>query len=158
MILSYFFFLIFTCFLGGIFGIFWESVLFYLSFSVLREYAGGFHATKEIVCLLSTSCSIFICILTISLMEHLNATGLSIGLLLTGSIVVSLLCPMDSEEKPLSAAEKKYYGNKVRKIVVCYVVTAFLSNAIGKYEVTLALVVAVIFEGCLLTLGKLKSR
>ena len=39
---------------GSALGIFWESILFYFMFSILREYAGGIHAKTERGCMLST--------------------------------------------------------------------------------------------------------
>ena len=59
LLLSKMFFLGIAMAFGAIWNVFWESLLFYIMFSILREYAGGVHASKEAICLISTTTSMF---------------------------------------------------------------------------------------------------
>ena len=47
LLLSRGIYLLVTSIFGAVFGILWENVLFYVSFSLLREYAGGIHAKQN---------------------------------------------------------------------------------------------------------------
>lgn len=54
LLLSSTLYLIVVAIFGSVFGVLWESIVFYLLFSILRGYAGGIHAKTERGCMLST--------------------------------------------------------------------------------------------------------
>ena len=56
---------------GIIQNVLWESIVFYIEFSVLWQYAGGYHASKENVCMVATSGLLFVFALAIWLAERI---------------------------------------------------------------------------------------
>lgn len=48
-----------TALFGFLFGTLWENIVFYIMFSILRGYAGGFHASSESTCAFLTIAALF---------------------------------------------------------------------------------------------------
>lgn len=102
-----------TILLGFLFGLILESIVFLISFSFLRTYAGGYHCQKAINCYL-TSNGIMVLVMAIvkfTPKEHIIIIGC---ILLLMSIPVLLkFAPMETPSKPLNQDERKYYRKKV---------------------------------------------
>lgn len=141
---------------GILFDTFWESVLFYILFSVLRGYAGGIHASSENVCMISTALSLFFASAGIRRMEISGCVEASVWLLLLGSLAVFVLNPLDSEEKPLSDSERRYYQRIARGIVIMTTIGALESVALGYQKIIYVASLVVVLEGILLVSGKVK--
>ena len=147
------FFLVSALF-GWMFGVLWESMVFYIMFSTLRSYAGGFHASKESVCMCCTTAALFVSSLSIRYMERIGNPVIPFCILVVCGAVVYLLAPLDSVDKPLTRTELVLYRQKTRVIVV-----AILFLAIGGYWLHLPSVIhaasaGVALESCLLSIGK----
>lgn len=158
LLLSYSFFFSVTIVFGLFFRKLRESILFYISFSILREYAGGYHAKKEITCFISTTCSLLICVALIYWIEKYNLVCAFMGLSIGGAGIVSLMGPLDSQEKSLSCKEKKHYRRKTRIIIAWYVALAVTGYIVKMPGIAVSLSIAVIFEACLLSLGEISSK
>lgn len=111
------FFLVSALF-GWMLGVLWESVVFYIMFSTLRSYAGGFHASKESTCTCCTTASLFLASLSICILSEIESVIVPLTMLLVCSAVVYLLSPLDSEDKPLAYSEYNHYRLKTRGIVI----------------------------------------
>ncbi len=141
---------------GIIFGCIVESIVFYISFMVIREYAGGFHASTELRCFILSTSSILLSTYCISIIKEHDFDTVFIILLSLSSLIIILLTPLDTEEKPLTKTEKINFRKKTLVILVVLLIIliatfnrlSFLSFPIGT---------AIILEGVLLTLGKLKK-
>lgn len=134
-----------------------ECVIFYISFMLVREYAGGFHASSEIRCFLISSISIIASVSFIKVTAAKNTDILFITLFVLAVSVIALFSPIDTEEKPLTPNERKNFRKK-SLIILCilFLVCAvffkhfrFVSTSVGT---------AVILEGIMLTAGKLKNH
>lgn len=158
MFLSQTAFLLMTILFGLIWGIVWESIIFYIVFSLLRKYAGGYHASKECTCTIVTICSSFACIMTIFLLGRANAVLISMVLLLLNSSIVFRLSPLDTEEKPLNASERNHYRQITHRVLIAVLICVALSYLSRHYGVIFCVSVAVTMEGILLLLGWRKSR
>lgn len=92
--------------LGDIF----VGLLFEISYSVLRIYAGGYHASSAKMCKWLTYISTFICILIIFMV---NVDGIILHSLVAFFIcLIGVNAPVENENKPLSKMEKKVYKRK----------------------------------------------
>lgn len=103
---------------GCMFGALWESAVFYIMFSTLRSYAGGYHASKESVCTCCTTASLFLASLCIWILSEVESVIVPMCVLALCGAVVYFLSPLDSEDKPLSYSEYDYYRWKTRVIVI----------------------------------------
>jgi accessory gene regulator B len=84
-----------------------ESAIFYITFILLRSYAGGVHAKTETVCTILTTLAIGIATALIRMLESTNAK-ISLCFLFC-NICLLAFSPLDSREKPLDAEEKCRY-------------------------------------------------
>lgn len=92
--------------LGDIF----VGLLFEISYSILRIYAGGYHASSAKMCKWLTYISTLICILIIFMV---NVDGIILHSLVAFFIcLIGVNAPIENENKPLSKMEKKVYKRK----------------------------------------------
>ena len=158
MVLSQTLFLIVALIFGLLFSSFWESFTFYVLFSSLRCYAGGIHASKENTCTLYTVVALFLSVVCIYAQKSINNSFFSFVVLVVGSVVVYLLCPLDTEDKPLTFTEVCQYKRKSRLIVVGSLLIAIIATFIHLEGILYAAATSLTLESILLLLGTLKNR
>lgn len=151
------FFLI-SAFFGWMFGVLGESVVFYIMFSVLRCYAGGFHASKESTCTCLTVVALFLSSLSIWHMEKIGNVIIPLCILAACSTVIFVLAPMDSNAKPLTHAELILYKQKSRAIVIVIWVISIIGCCVQLLTVFYAVSASMMLASCLLALGKLYAH
>lgn len=108
-----------TAALGCVFGLLWESIVFLISFSAIRMYAGGYHCQKAIHCYIMSS-GIMVGVLTVVKLTPIKYM-LPIGmvLLLVSVPVILKFAPVGATNKPLDEVEKKHYRKiTIRNLVV----------------------------------------
>ena len=149
------FFLVSALF-GWMFGVLWESMVCYIMFSTLRSYGGGFHASKESVCTLCTTVSLFLASASIWYMERIGNTVIPFGILVVCGAVVYLLAPLDSEDKPLTRAEMVLYRQKTRVIDIAIVIISIVGLCLHLPAILHAASISMALECVLLVLGKVK--
>lgn len=150
----YYFLVSFAC--GIILNSLLESVIFYIMFSLLRAYAGGVHASTELVCTISTTLSIIGCNVIIKLFIMQEWLVFSIVAFILTAFFVVVLSPLDSPNKPLSEAEKKHYKKISLLILLAIVLTACIAVFFKKYNIFYACTAVTFFESLLLIIGKIK--
>ncbi len=149
-------FLIITAIFGIIAELLFESLIFYLTFVIIRRYAGGYHAKTEVRCLLLSIIIVATSILLIKVSTIYANNIFAFLMTIVSSGVIMALCPVDSKEKPLCEKEKKYY----RKIswIVIVIINIFLI-IVSVFEFKLVIVpcsVSLFVESILLIFGKIK--
>lgn len=149
------FFLVSALF-GWMLGVLWESIVFYIMFSTLRSYAGGFHASKESVCTCCTTVSLFLSSLSIWYMERIGNLAILFCILTVCATVVYLLAPLDSEDKPLTFNEIIEYRRISKIIIVLIVIIAICGDLIYGPGILCSATTCMILECFLLILGKAK--
>ena len=86
------------------------GLLFELSYSIVRIYAGGYHASTERICIWLTYISTLLCIV---LIFYLPLIPIAMNILLGISIVVLFVySPVENANKPLNQREKEVYRKK----------------------------------------------
>jgi len=94
--------------IGVALGMFFECLALFISFFLIRKFAGGFHAQKGWQCYLFTIVTITGILLLIKLLHKHN--DIVFYVLLTASVLlIFVLSPVDSPNKPFSENEKKVY-------------------------------------------------
>lgn len=94
-----------------------ELIVFIVFFSGLRSYAGGYHARTHIECIILSFCLFVISASSSAyLMEYGNIL-LILGVLFS-VIMVFMLAPTESENKPLSKRERVKYKRISRILVI----------------------------------------
>lgn len=156
VLLSQGFFFLISALFGCIFGTLWESVVFYIMFSTLRCYAGGFHASKESVCMCCTTASLFLASLSIWILSEVESVMIPWCILVLCGAVVYLLSPLDSEDKPLTSNDFREYRRKSRVIVIVLTIIAMGGECMHLSGILNATITSMALESFLLIFGKVK--
>lgn len=157
LLLSRGLFLLVTAAFGAIWGVLWESVLYYALFSLLRGYAGGIHAEKESTCLICTTVAM---LSAVSLIRWLEAPGngeVGLGMLLVGLAGVLLFSPLDTSEKHLSPEERIRYRRQSLATAFAAVTGSLAIAALGWFVPLAITAPAMALEGLLLTAGAFRN-
>lgn len=120
----------------------YETVLFLLTFAVLRAFAGGFHADTHFFCvlLLIANQMVFITFLFVLPKDFFGAVSI-LGAILA-CLVIFVLSPIENKNKLLSTHEKHRNRQISRKITLLYlavliVLATFISTR--KYSLSISL-------------------
>lgn len=143
---------------GALVGNLWDSIFFYILFSLLRGYAGGLHADREAVCLFSTTASLFLAAKIIFCLRRGNYVILSCGVLVVCSALVLLIAPLDSDSKPLGESEMRHYRKVTRLLTLLINLSSFVWLMAGYPQFLFISCVVTGVEAVLLILGKAKRR
>lgn len=153
MLLSWALFFVLTCVFGLLLRVPGESLLFYVTFSLLRSYAGGVHARTEKACTILTALTMVVCVMAIRLLEEFNMEITALSLLAVGAVFVFTLCPLDTKEKPLEPDERKHYRKITQVIAILYVIVALFAYYTGHSGVLCSTSISVFVESVLLIVG-----
>lgn len=157
VLLSQILYLIIAIILGSIFKSVFESVIFYIAFQFIRRYAGGYHAKTETRCEILSTLSILCCIVLIKLSKMYDIRIALLSISLVFAVLIFILCPLDTPEKPLNDKEYKYF-RKISWIILSLIIVAIIVPFIFKFNVVFAPCCAsLILEGVLIGTGKIKK-
>ena len=111
--------------IGIVFGKVVEMLFFVSAFIIIRSYAGGYHASTPLRCYLLTT---LINIIVLSVMKFIKLDMIIvIGLLVIASIVILLMSPVDTKNKPIDDIEYLYYRKKTIIVWSIEVIIALVS-------------------------------
>ncbi|MGG7162762.1 accessory gene regulator B family protein [Clostridium ihumii] len=143
-----------TFFLGFIFNVFWQSIIFLISYMLLRTYAGGYHANTKNRCYILSVVIMIICFFLINNFELTMKFGVLLSAI--SGILIFTLAPVANDVKPLEEVEVKIYKNKARKIFVIEFAIAIIAEMLGKNSIFCTIVLSISTTSILLALGYLK--
>lgn len=158
IILSHILYAIICIICSAVFGVIVQGVIFYLTFSFLRSYAGGYHASTEARCIAFSSVAILICVYCISLSERFDLRIPFTASAAAASIALLAFAPVDCSEKPLSKEEKHEYRKKSIALWLVYIIAVVVSAVLSYYKITYALSAAITLSGVMVTLGYIKNK
>lgn len=126
IILNYVFFFGYSLLFGSLLGIPWQSIVFFISIVILRRYAGGYHADTETRCLIITTSYLSVGIVFIKLLcnEIIRINFHYIITTIICALIILMLCPCDSPEKPLE--EKQIRVIKIKNTVLVFVLLTLI--------------------------------
>lgn len=157
ILLSQILYFIIAVIFGIIFNVLLQSVVFYIAFQFIRKYAGGYHASTEGRCEIMSALSILACIVMIWLSRSYDFSLLLFCISLVAVLVIAVLCPLDTPEKPLSNKELKYF----RKIswLILFIIAALIvvSYIFGWSYIFSPCCISLILESILIIAGKIKQ-
>lgn len=153
--LSYIFFFCIVLLWGALFKTLLENVLLYFLFTVLRGYAGGFHASSEKRCTMYTIVALFLSSLGIKFLNIINRPVIAFATLIAGSLIIFLLSPLDTPAKPLNEEERRHFRKITRTILTIICMASFSFAIYQKYAVMYASTICIILESILVLLGKI---
>lgn len=157
MLLSRTLYFILTLIFGVLLNIVLESIVFYVAFQFIRTSAGGIHASSELKCEVATTLSLLLCLGVVKLCDLYNLKIVIIILTIVAVVLIFLLCPLDTPEKPLNKKEKVYFRKKSWIILLIILIVIGVSSYFEINTLIYSCSVSLILEGILLFLGKIKE-
>lgn len=94
-----------TIMMGGVLGIYWQSIIFWFTLSILRKYSGGCHADTEKKCYFISFVIVALSLLCIKFMNY--DKGWAIILQTISLLVILFLVPIENKNHILDKEEKK---------------------------------------------------
>lgn len=157
MIVSYSFFFLISLFIGTLVKISIEAALFFISFSLIRNHAGGIHASSEARCTIITIISIMISITILKIMICYTLGILSIVLMFVAIFCLCFIKPVDNSNKELDKLEKHHQHKKVMIISTSFTILFFILFVIKKQSIAFSLSVSMFLAAILLLAGKIQN-
>lgn len=143
---------------GIVFGVWIESIVFFVSFMAVRKYGGGYHADSETKCEILSILSIIICIIAIRVTYLFDMRWMLLVLSVVSAVIVFVVCPLDTPDKPLNDKEFKHY-RKITRIIVLGMLSVVIVSFYLKTNMLFAPCCAgLILEGVLSALGKIRKQ
>lgn len=112
--------------LSIVFSTLWEGLLFFVAFTLLRSFTGGYHCYSYLRCNMLYVGTFLICVLLYRWLVPITPAVWAVtvlSLLLSGGIVIKF-SPVEHENKPLDAAQKKSCRKKAIAVYVGIAVAA----------------------------------
>lgn len=155
MVTRLFFFLI-TVAAGLFLGVPCESAVFYIVFFPLRTYAGGIHAKTEAACTVLTTIAMGAVVFSIKMLETSNTEILP--LLISSNLCILLFSPLDSQEKPLDAEDRRKYRKICYGLLIVWDAVATAAAILTLPVLYYPVACGMFLEAVLLSIGKLCNR
>lgn len=142
---------------GIIFNVILESIIYYIAFRFIRNYAGGYHASTETKCEVLSTLSMFACVVLIKSSKTYNFQIALIIISAISTVCILSICPLDTPQKPLSHTEFNYF-RKVSWLILFIIVLAIIVSYVFKIQIVLVpCCLSLIFESILLIVEKIKQ-
>lgn len=144
-------------FIGILFGMVSESIIFLIAYMSLRRFAGGFHSRTPILCYVYSMIIIAgnLWIVKVWLSDKII---ISIFLLLIGSALIFLLSPVEDMNKPLDMLEYKVYQKKCFLILIIEIICYAIISLVNLRKAAVMISAAVFNLGLIVLLGKVKNK
>ena len=157
MIISYIVFFLISFLFGLFLNIPFASLVFYISFCLVRNFAGGVHANTELKCDIITTLSMFLSEIVIKFFIEKILVEISFVMLLISSICLCVIKPVAAFQKSISKTEQIFFHKKVILITTIILTISVISMVIGAYNITISFSVAVTFANILLIIGRVQQ-
>lgn len=158
LLFSHTMFFLLTVLCGVLLQIIPESILFYISFSLIRSYAGGIHAKTETACTVFTSLSIVASVVAIKLGAVYDPFMAAAVLMVVSATAILCIAPLDTQEKQLTSAERKRFRRITLLILICVVFLTIAACVCHLPSVFYVCAVSVNLEGVLLLAGSINQN
>lgn len=159
LLISHSVFLALVFVFGLVFGCLIENIVFYAAFQFARRYAGGYHAATETKCEIVSALSLLACSAIIKLSKLYDIQLYIVSITLICAIVIFVLCPLDTPEKPLNNNEFKRFRLISQLILLVILALIAVAYYFDLRFMLVPLCMSLILEGILLAAGnKFKQK
>lgn len=136
--------------IGIIFHSLLQTILFLVAFMLLRSCAGGYHASTPLRCYLLTVCMITVVVATLKYIEW--NVWILLGMLIGAGVIILLLAPVDTENKPIDGVEYVYFRKMTIRVLFIEVLLAIVCIVFrfrdGAESIVVAMVVLAVALCC----------
>lgn len=113
------------------FQVFFEGVIYLITFAILRKNTGGFHFNNYILCI---GIYWITCVISFAMLKEIHITeNLKLLIILLCYIYILIVSPIENKNNPLSSNQIKYLTIKIRKIIFFLFMLAIFLKAKSLY-------------------------
>lgn len=138
---------------------FLESIIYTITFSLLRQYGGGYHAETKQKCFVL---SVLMLICAIFIIKKAQSCDVFIILeaVITFLSVIYIIttAPIDTPNKRLDADELRIYGKRTGITVCILVIILGICLYIKAYRFSTAIMIGIIMEAYLMLKGQINNK
>lgn len=143
--------------IGFAFGMFLETAVFVVFYSVLRSYAGGYHAKTRTGCYVISWVMMAVVLAIVKFCPRIAAGQASfIGVVLSLPPVL-YLSPVGSPNRPLDASEAEHYKKIVRVILALEAAAFLVLWRLQLFQFSLAVCMSLVSVSVMLLLQKAQT-
>lgn len=144
--------------LGLVFNLLTESLVFYLSFIVIRKFSGGYHAKTPVRCYLFSFASNIIILCLVKWLSSINTLFIFIFIIfeLLCVVLILLISPLDTENNPLTGQEKKMYRMLTSIITILIFIISSLCFFKGYRNIGSSMICGVVMSALVLLMRKIQ--
>lgn len=146
-----------TIFIGMIFGMVLESMIFLLIYIPIRSYAGGYHANSNLKCYFLSCLLIIFVLLVIFYMPDKSYINITIGVICVATPIILILAPIEDYNKPIDDKERQVFKNKIRLILAFYIGITIICIELGIKNIAVVIAITMFMLSTILVLGKIKN-
>lgn len=157
ILISYITFFLVSLLFGIALNIPFVSMIFFISFCSVRNFAGGIHANTEVKCDILTTISILISEILIKVFIDYHLIWVAFAMLILSSISLIAIKPVASLQKEISRQEQLYFHKKVIVLTVVTFIVAVICIIFEVYSIMVSLSMGLFLASILLVLGKMQQ-
>lgn len=120
--------------IGFSFNMVWQIVVFMISYSLLRAYAGGYHTSTQLRCYLFSIIMVMSVLWGLSQIPRNGIICIIINVI--SSIIIFKLAPVEDQNKPLSQLEQVAFKERTNIILIILIGLIVLFWFIGLWEIS----------------------
>lgn len=133
---------------------FWQFIIFISLFSVLRSYAGGYHAKTRIRCFIQSMLLIIAAVMIINITQKITYIIIPLSLsALVACAVIWRIAPVDTKNKRLNFDEKVPLRKKTRITLAVEIIIGIVLYLLNFKMVSCAVALSII-ASCVLLLAE----
>ncbi len=153
-----FFFAVIIIIAGALYDCFFESIIFTIAFTLLRQYSGGYHADRENKCFVLSTLMLIIALGIIKLIKIFPQFIFPFGVITFISIVyVFVAAPIDTPNKRLDKDEIRVYGKRARIFLMLLTITAIVLYALNLNIFACAVMTGIVMSAYLMLKGQISN-
>lgn len=142
--------------IGLLSGMLWQSVVFILSYGLIRPVAGGYHARTQRNCYLF---SVLLIVIVLSMLKWFPLSSIvCILVLLFSGAVIFILAPVEDENKPLDETEQMVYRHRSRIVLSVLSALTLLFLVTGLVPIANNITLSLLVSAIMLILGIIKNK
>lgn len=144
-----------TIIVGAMFGMTIEGIIFLVSFSLLRTYAGGYHARTAGRCYF-VSVLVVVAVLLVQRYQMIGTAGYVL-LLLVAVPIIWRFTPLEDENKPLDEVETRVYRKKTLYLLALEFAIMIVGYCLTWQSLFQSIALAIVTVAFSLLLGAVKN-
>lgn len=131
--------------------------VFIAAFMTLRSYSGGYHADNRISCYFFSSTLVIVFVYAEKAFCQLPKSMIFI-IFSISSLVIWVLCPMDSRKKELDGKEYEYFGKKTKMIESFFILLFLVTWKSGNTKFSYSIFMTHFLIAALMIMKKIQSN